>query len=713
MLLTHFKQIVDKAKPKILNENLTDAYNLLALDRSKGMSSSTVTKELYSRIRTVLQNDQTNKGSSLSKSSVLKLQSEFVYRHVLYNDEVLSYLEVLQILSDSCRQNFRYFPPFSDEEKWTEALAYCKDYKKFSPSSFGLVFGDMRSQYPKEFDRAMSAKELITRGCKVTIEDSNLTIVEGEDKVLNEIEDRIEMLGGMSVIQNLFNLLARSGKYSLKLQRYLITREASGVSFDQKPQIPFGLLLNLSLKHPRDGRRTKKPLKIFQEILHLSTILVNTQYGVQHYNMWEYHFHDGYTIIGFLREVALWDSLFTVPQAKMDVTSKIFSKLFAFIPDSEFERILGFSRVDFMSFFSILNQATKESPHQFYVLYISSLKKFLPRLSEQNIKAILNFLSHQGGVNKDFNRPHEYLAVDFHQKPLLKLGESKFIFPNRSWSAPNFYEAFVTHFRDYNQGIVKDIDNRLGIELEDFIKTEFARKNISFVCGNYKVGKISGECDFLIESNTAIILIEIKKKSLTRLAKTGNDVKIFLDLAETILAAHLQTGRTEICIRQEGSISLKSGAHSHSVDHNGRTFERFALTQLDFGAFHDRTIIRQFLTALLTHSFSINEQQLRAGGDPGIKPEETDQIIERFKGLEKKRLDWIRQFEQLSSLDSSFAAHPFFSCWFISLQQLLEITEMATDNNSFHSIIMRSKHVTFNTLDWYREFDIAHSQLSV
>lgn len=58
-------------------------------------------------------------------------------------------------------------------------------------------------------------------------------------------------------------------------------------------------------------------------------------------------------------------------------------------------------------------------------------------------------------------------------------------------------------------------------------------------------------------------------------------------------------------------------------------------------------------------------------------------------------------------IDTDYPKHPFFDCWFMSLPQLLEVINLSSDNNSFYEILRKTKHVSLNTLDWYREFDIA------
>jgi hypothetical protein len=122
---------------------------------------------------------------------------------------------------------------------------------------------------------------------------------------------------------------------------------------------------------------------------------------------------------------------------------------------------------------------------------------------------------------------------------------------NRSWCAPNYFEALSSPLRQKFKSQKKDLDNELGRQLELYLQKKFTGQSISFVTGNYEVDGIHGECDFLIETQKAIVLIEFKKKVLTRKSKSGNDIHILLDLSDSILSAQLQAGRTEIIFREK------------------------------------------------------------------------------------------------------------------------------------------------------------------
>lgn len=691
MLLNNFKGLVDRFSATIISNDLSTAYAQLGLDGSTGCSSREVSDKLYSNIRESLQSDVESKSEYFTFEQIKKLQKELIYRHVLYGEDPVLYLRTLRVIQDSCRNDIKYFPPFTEIDKWSKAIINGKNYNNFSPSTHSIAFGNLRQDSPKDFDRATSVKKLIGKGCEIEIINSDIFVNTGLEIIITELNERVKEIGGISLAKCIFLNLVKLGKYSTRFERYFITRQASGLSYDQRPQLPFGFLLNLSLRYPFENSQSKDFQSKIDHIVELSIIITNGAYGVQHYNQWEYHFKSGETIIQFSQEIALWDSIFSIPQCRPKTALEITGNLFSFIEDTVFESILKFTLHELIVVANEIDSISNliNGP---IIIYHSSLCKKLTSIDKSRLLLILDFLSHSNKVNENYILPSDYSKIDFFLKPLLKLGNTKFILMDKSWCSPNYYEAIATALRTK----ISDLDSKIGNQLEIFLQKKLTGKGIAFSTGNYHVDEIDGECDLVIESEKGIILIEFKKKVLTRKSKSGIDINILLDLADSILAAQLQAGRTEIILREKGSITLTSkGQKNTIVNFKDRKIERVALTQLEFGGFQDRTIINEFLKSLLTHNFGTSS---------------IDSVtIKKFEELTKMQNIWGEQYDKLHDLDEGFAHFPYFNCWFLSLSQLLEVINISTDNDSFYKNFCATKYITTNSLDWYKEFDYANS----
>jgi hypothetical protein len=690
-LLAQFKETVDKYSANITSDNLIDISKQFGIDTTRGYSAHQVSQIIYGKIKESLKIDSEKEPEKISRTRLLNLQAELIYRHVLYNEDPVEYIMTLKVINDSCRPDMNYFPPFSDVEKWESAITNCKSYNKFSLTTHKILYDDIRKDYPEDYDIANSVKQLIEKGCTIEIVNSDILITSGMEAVIDELNEKVRTIGGIVLAKSLLNHLTHIGKYSKRFERFFITRETSGVSFDQKPQIPYGFLLNLSLKYPCENLKIIDPQKLLDEIIHLAIIITNGAYGVQPYNFWTFHFQTGDTIIKFCTEIALWDSMFSIPQCRTSTAIEITDKLFSYIDEETFKGTFGFSRQEFIEVLNEIQKMASET-NMPVIIYYSTISKKLKQIDKETILKILNFLSHSDGVNENYTLPSDYSSIDFYLKPLLKQGNTKFLLMNKSWCSPNYFESLATRLRESFKKQKKDLDAELGTQLEIFLQNKLTEKGIIFSTGDYKVGGIAGECDLLIESEKAIVLIEFKKKVLTRKSKSGIDTNILLDLSDSILTAQLQAGRTEIILREQGNITLKAKDGTETIVYfNNRQIERVALTQLEFGGFQDRSIINQFLKSLLTHSF-------------GTFSEDTN-IIKKFKELAEKQEQWVEQYNKLYELDKGFAHYPFFNCWFLSLPQLLEVINISSDNNTFHEVFRKTKHVTMSTLDWYREFD--------
>ena len=692
MLLDDFKHAVDSHSATISLDNIEQVIEVLELETVEGFGRSQVEDKLYQNIREAIHLHSEGKSDKVSKTAFLKLQSDLIYRYILFNENPVEYLKVLRVIQDSCRQNGDYFLPFSNTKQWEKAIINAKNYNAFSPSTFSIKLENLRRDYPKDFDIATSVKQLVEKGCKVEIKDSDIHIVSGLEAVIEEINEKVKTMGGIVLIKSLFNHLNQHKKYSSRFERYFITREASAISFEQRPQIPYGFLLNLSLKYPHETPKVKNLQSILDEIVDLA-ITISNSFGVQHYNFWEFHFQTGETITQFFTDIVLWDTMFAIPQCRPSSALDICDNLFSFISDSDFNSALGFTRNDFILVSAEINKLVTNN-HTPTVVYLSALSKSLKHIDKSKIQTILDLLSHQSNVNEKYLLPTDYISIDFWKKPLMKLGATKFLLMNASWCAPNYFESIATPIRANFKLHGRNLDNDLGRQLEIYLQKKLITKGITFKTGNYDVDGLHGECDLLIESEKAIILIEFKKKVLTGKAKSGVDINLLLDLSESILDAQIQAGRTEIILREKESITLteKNGS-TQTVNLNDRQIERVALTQLEFGGFHDRSIFKHFLTALLTHSYGTYSTDSKT--------------IEKFEKLKVKQAKWVEQYNKLCVIDTDYPKHPFFDCWFMSLPQLLEVISLSSDGNTFYEILRKTKHVSLNTLDWYREFDIA------
>lgn len=246
-------------------------------------------------------------------------------------------------------------------------------------------------------------------------------------------------------------------------------------------------------------------------------------FDVEPYNQFELEFKTSDTIVEFLQEITLYDSMFSLTQLRPYDVPKFLRGLFAWINKNEVKSMLGWEpNQAAMVAEKILELAANQ--YKPVVIKYKDLQQKLSEINRNTIEKILDIYSQRKfNVNKDFNLPtdiaHEGFAFSF--KPLIRSNPNEYILMNPSWCSPSFYEAVVSELRQkYN----KNLDNQIGFHgIEEFVKGELASRGLTYSYGEYKIDKNrfnthreKGECDVVIETNDTIIFIEIKKKPLIR-----------------------------------------------------------------------------------------------------------------------------------------------------------------------------------------------------
>lgn len=681
MTLDYFKEIVDTT-PANIPAGLENIYKYLGISENGSYTHTVVTDQIYKLIKESLSSDPDDDHITLTQ--FLMLKDELVYREVLEGDSARKFLEILNVIRDACRHELKYIQGPSSQKQWKAAIQYAVDYLEFSPNTY-LFFETLREQYPKDYDRALSAKKLRELGCNVNVAGGEI-VFEGVNEIYENISNKVKSLGGLTVAKLIFSFLGEKA-YSETFERYKIVRDVSTIENDKEPQVPFGYLLNLCVKYPYFSKHKTDNSKDFAVIVDLATVTVNAVYGAQPYSQWESILLDGNKIIKFLTNIALWDAMYSIPQCKPSTALEIALGVFNPLSDDTFLNDFGFRSDEVRLVVQKVNEQIKNKKGPIMINF-DELDKKLYRIKNKKIECILDLMSHMQSANKEYHEPSDYLKIDFNFKPFIKTGKLSYLVLDKSWCSPAYFEAIATKIRDAN----KNLDQQLGHPIEDFLHGKFKENGIVALTGEYRYQGLDGECDFLIETDKAIILIEVKKKVLTRKSKSGSDTEIIIDLSDSILEAQRQAGRTAIILMDAGSITLKQPDGSNKiVELKGREIERIALTQLEYGGFQDRMVMEKFLMTLLSHKVNTTSQDKR--------------VTNKLAALNAKQQDWVEQYKKLCILDSKFEHWPYRNCWFFSLPQLIELINVSQDSESFYKAFTGNKYVSTGTMDWYTEYE--------
>lgn len=684
------KSIIDNSYSTL--DDVKDNYKLLAerlgIDITYHYSPRLAQDEIIKRFKDDIDRSADTINKNISITKLKAVAQNLVYKYLLFDEPTLDYLNLLQTLFAIKDARIQKIPSFEETDTWKKIISHVKDYKLVSNYSFDINPENIREEYPQEYDRVVQLKILISEGCKVSIENEEIEIKDIE-LAITKLDNIVKEIGGITLARCIFHLLTQNN-YSAYFERYHLTRQGNGLGIHKKPQIPIGYLLNLCVKYPTEIQTSENIDEKLKQIQELSVAIVTSCYNVEHYNQWTNFFQTGETIIKFCTEIALWDSIYSLIQIRPKLSLQIIEELYQEIDDTTFLNEVKVSKTEYFTILTEIFEIAKDK-NGVVTIYVSAIKKKLKDFDENLIKTVLNINSHDAQANTDYLLPSDITKVDFQFNSLIKLSDTKFVLMDKSWCAPSLFESLATVFRAAK---VKNFDSNIGYALEKIIYKWLNDHNITYSHGTYSVDSTDGECDLLIETKESIILIEFKKKVLTRKAKSGIDIDLLVDLSDSILSSQIQAGRTEIILREKGEITLtdQKTNTSKTVFWNTKTIERISLTQLDFGGFHDRSIINQFFKALLTHSYGAHSEEKN--------------ILKKFNELKEKQKIWSEQYAKLNNLDKAFSHFPYFDCSFMNLGQLLETINLSTDNDSFYEKLKANKFITFGTLDFYREFEM-------
>jgi len=707
-----FKDLVDTTEPSISFhdndiEDLEFLYNHYSISptTTSSFSLSEIINHLVAQIKRYLTPGK-------SKAIYLwRLRDQVIIRYILDDQPLQPYLSILNRILDEIKMADQILP-LESEEEWRIAIRNVKDYNAICREIYPLDIEYLKQGFPRQFWVASSAKVLRNYGSKLEVKDGKICIEESEqEKIARFIEDDIQSIGGREIARRLFSLI--QNWYDPEQERYHLVRRLKPYNNkNTKPEIPIGYLLNLCVKHlEKSPILSPNPQENWERMVELATSFTSVL-DVQPYNSFQLDFKTLDNLSEFLQEIAVYDSIFCLNQLRPSDVPRILRGLFSLINVDDINKIqeqLGWiPEQAILVAEAILNiDVDKLSP---IIFTKEQLKYHLPDLDTTVFDKILDIYCHSHNqANSKYKIPTDFRdkKYTFFLKPLLKLDSGEYVLMDRSWCSPAFYEALVDTLKKIK--IPPHIHDKMGDYLEIFVKKQLETLKIKYSYGHYPVdspqykpSRPQGECDIIIESDDTIIFIEIKKKPLTNNAKGGCDAAIFADLAGSLLDTQFQLGWHEIIIRSQGYLELtpnKEPNNKYRLELKGRSIERVTLTLLDFGGFQDRNLLYQFLQLMLSTS-SIDAPD-SANAKEVIDKSEINKTLPKF----------LKQHEDLKSLNPRQEQFPFYDCWFLSLPQFLILIDDLSEKKSIKKLLDKTKYISTNSLNFYFEYATAKKLL--
>lgn len=626
--MKQFIALYDKAPIfSLKGMNIFEQYQVLGIEDKMSHTTSRVEDVLIDKILDPI----TAKGDhKVPRKEIEKLKDVFTYCKILeHTDKYESYFIALNCIFSIGGNNIEDYIPLSEEQKWIEALGYLKGYMELHPQND--PFRDDFRQ--KELDRARAAVRLSKIGLRVEIENNDLKFYK-EYMVTSQLSNWISQIGGVRFVESLLSLLP----YDQRMGRLMLLRQGNLPNPDAfVPEYPLGFLLNLGLRHTSSIGSGEALKKHFGHVMNLSRDFCLAVYPYQSYSIWEKVFHRNETVLEYFQRLTLMDCLYYMQQSGKDFVLEMCNFLLDKMIQSGMSLCANCTFEEYQQVMNVLAGKT-------------DIKKFI-RLKQTEIDAlqdkkrqaeILKMLClEMGTVNINYEKPLDYNKVNYNDRPFIMLKNGDVILYPTTIGVWGWYEMLMSLLRLSDS----QIDNKVGLMLEELMHNKLHQKGIATKTGRYVVDKIKGEADVVIETPDKILLVEMKKKTITRAARQGHIYQIVLDFAGSLLYSQEQCVRTDTLLRRKGSIDLlKKKKVVDTLEWQDRESDKITLTLSDYGTLQDRAVLRNVLDEMLKYRFTIDEKEVRA-----FEADEKKQelIIKGYKTLAEKQDDMITYLTEL------------------------------------------------------------------
>lgn len=613
------------------------------------------------------------------------LRRQIVLIHFLYGTRVDSYLRILDVVLGVLNKTADLVRLTDNEARWREAVAEAMTWSVYSPHVHRK--DDLAVSFPREAALARASKWLIDKGYSLEARNGRINIESAElIRIVQQLDDDIRRLGGHRLVRHLLDPLL-GGQHARKAHRYLGKLPLPDPTNELEPLVPVGYLINLAVKHLNEpliaiGRGDGKAL--VDDILERAKIVAAT-FNAQPYSKIEEVIWPRHGFMERMVDYALFDRLFVLPDCRPSDVPRILSGLFGWVDDMK----LGWTAEESARFAEGCLSLVGDNIGP-YLISRSKIQQTIRGVRDETVIRLLDIFSHdQSEVNRGFMLPDKPPDKnDFIFRPLIKIGKQDYCLIHGPWCAQSFYEALAQDLRNK----ISMADERIGAALEIFVRHVMEMKGIACIHGKYCAGDLRGDCDAVVETPDTILLFEVKKKALRRSSRSGDQLKIMVDMAKGLIYGVFELSKQAAVLKERGELILKKDGKTFRIESRGRSVERIYVSLDNYGGLQDRVFTRKFLEFIFLTS-------LKA-------PEEYESEVKTINEYSNK----LRQVQhRLYKADPAQYLQPFSDCSFLSLPHLIFLLDDVSSNESLREVLWTNRHFSFGTRDPYCEYAYAET----
>nr|WP_199283240.1 hypothetical protein [Lactobacillus sp. W8093] len=403
-------------------------------------------------------------------------------------------------------------------------------------------------------------------------------------ELLRRINSLVSYLGAVEVLQRLFRILNEQGRFEDGM--WLLGDIVPPMGQRKDPTIPYGWLFTLALKHVKPVAKLRKPEVAWDNLVKLSrdyAALVD----VERYDNLPRTDVDFTELIPTLVETLGWHQLFTFPRYRSTVVLQFVQAMREELDAAQW-RAFGVQPTTLASELrALFEMASAKAP---MTMHRAEAERRLPNL--------LRLASaRQGDVNKKFVDPFHAEARTSDGVILFEMGDKYLILPDTVVAAQAVTMLVTRIWRCLENEAAKKAVGAICERVVTSICAMFPSVSVATDLV-YHVGKQRFQIDVMATEDDEITLLEVKSKSLTKMALSGDMAQYLLDYDTSYLAMLKQLVRHETYLRG-GNAELPSIAA-------GSRITKVAVSPLTYGPLSDVHLSQSILLALFRVTLSIS-----------------------------------------------------------------------------------------------------------
>lgn len=501
------------------------------------------------------------------------------------------------------------FVDFEEADLWAAALRWAID-----DLASNTWVGTAPGSTCRAHEVGAAAVRFREAGYPVTVGGDGCRIAEGRRReLLQRIDGLVRQLGGVEVLLQLFRILDEQGRFEDGM--WLLGDVVPPLGQRKDPTIPYGWLFTLALKHVKPVAKLRKPQVAWDNLVKLSrdyAALVDVE---RYDNLQRIDVYPG-ELIPTLVEALGWHQLFTFPRYRSAVVLQLVQAMREELDEAQW-RAFGAQPTTLASELRTLFElASAKAPT---TIQRGEAERSLPNL--------LRLASvRQGGVNKGFVDPFQAEARTSDGVVLFEMGDKYLILPETVVAAQAATMLVMRIWQCLEEEAAKKAVGAICERVVASICAKFPGVNVATDLV-YHVTKQRFQVDVLATEDDEIILLEVKSKSLTKMALSGDLAQYLLDYDTSYLAMLKQLARHETHLRG-GNPELPS------ID-AGCRISKVAVSPLTYGPLSDVHLSQSILLALFRGKLGTsvpNDRDAKILADLAKDVNSVGRSLEKFVG---------------------------------------------------------------------------------